>query len=177
MKNTVFWDVTPFGSCKNRVSEERSASIIRVTRIGELATWAETSNRYRLRRWKRYVPPKRRFFQEPHGVTSQKTAFLIFKLPIGAAMLLWLWILLQIPKAQGWNFDPEIGVKQDWVHFLLVTTGPIQPQRHKKLEYGSFLFNSETSIFSSGAYKRTNANICNNHFVQFCIDAKLGLWH
>jgi hypothetical protein len=25
MKNGVFWDVTPCGSCKNRVSEERSA--------------------------------------------------------------------------------------------------------------------------------------------------------
>jgi hypothetical protein len=23
MKNTVFWDVTPCGSCKNRISEER----------------------------------------------------------------------------------------------------------------------------------------------------------
>jgi hypothetical protein len=45
MKNGVFWDVTPRDSCKNRcargtwhlhVSEELSASIIRVTRIGEL---------------------------------------------------------------------------------------------------------------------------------------------
>jgi hypothetical protein len=40
------------------VSEERSAFIIRVTRIGELGT-------------------KRRFLQEPHGLTSQKTAFFI----------------------------------------------------------------------------------------------------
>jgi hypothetical protein len=39
MKNAVLWDVTPCGSCKNR------------------------------------VPPKRRFLQEPHGVTSRKTAF------------------------------------------------------------------------------------------------------
>jgi hypothetical protein len=38
MKHGVFWDVTPCGSCKNRVWEERSASIIRVTRIGELGT-------------------------------------------------------------------------------------------------------------------------------------------
>jgi hypothetical protein len=36
MKNGVFWDVTPCGSCKNHVSEEYSASFIRVTRIGEL---------------------------------------------------------------------------------------------------------------------------------------------
>jgi hypothetical protein len=46
MKNGVFWDVTPCGSCKNRVSEELSASFIRVTRIVELGTTlAVTSNR------------------------------------------------------------------------------------------------------------------------------------
>jgi hypothetical protein len=53
------------------VSEEPSASFIRVTRIGELVTTlATTINR-------RVVPPKRRFLQEPHGVTSQKTPFFI----------------------------------------------------------------------------------------------------
>jgi hypothetical protein len=56
------------------VSEERSASVIMVTRIGELGTTlAVTSNRRTLR----YVPPKRRFLQEPDGVSSQKTAFFI----------------------------------------------------------------------------------------------------
>jgi demethoxyubiquinone hydroxylase (CLK1/Coq7/Cat5 family) len=49
-KNAVFWDVTPCGSCKNRVSEERSASIIRVTRIGELGTSAVTGDQRTLRR-------------------------------------------------------------------------------------------------------------------------------
>jgi hypothetical protein len=34
MKNGVFWDVRPCGCCKKDVSEEHSASIIRVTRIG-----------------------------------------------------------------------------------------------------------------------------------------------
>jgi hypothetical protein len=38
MKNDVFWDVTPCDSSKNRRSEERSASFIRVLRIGELGT-------------------------------------------------------------------------------------------------------------------------------------------
>jgi hypothetical protein len=38
MKNGVFWDVTPCGSVRTDVSEELSASIIRVTRIGELGT-------------------------------------------------------------------------------------------------------------------------------------------
>jgi hypothetical protein len=75
---------------ETHVSEERSASFIKVTRIGELGTTlAVTSNRL-LRSMCRLlvtasvvpsssilVPPKRRFLQEPHGVTSQKTPFFI----------------------------------------------------------------------------------------------------
>jgi hypothetical protein len=53
------------------VSEELIASIIRVTRIGELGTTlAVTSNR-------RDVSEELRFLEEPHGVTSQKTPFFI----------------------------------------------------------------------------------------------------
>jgi hypothetical protein len=56
------------------VSEELSASLIRVTKIGELGTTlAVASNRHTLRR-----NISCRFLQEPHGVTSQKTPF--FKL-------------------------------------------------------------------------------------------------
>jgi hypothetical protein len=87
------------------VSEERRASIIRVTRIDELGTTlAVTSNRRTLyiylkyivilcsfRRFlvmanvpyspilvtqRRHVPPKRRFSQEPSGFTFKKAAFL-----------------------------------------------------------------------------------------------------
>jgi hypothetical protein len=55
------------------ILEELSASFIRVTTIGVLGkTLAVTSNRRTLRR-----TPKRRFLQEPHGVTSQKTSFFI----------------------------------------------------------------------------------------------------
>jgi hypothetical protein len=36
MKNGVFWDVTPYALVRTEVSEELSASFIRVTRIGEL---------------------------------------------------------------------------------------------------------------------------------------------
>jgi hypothetical protein len=43
MKNIVFWGVTPCGSCKNRCFGECRASIIRVTRIGELVILAVTS--------------------------------------------------------------------------------------------------------------------------------------
>jgi hypothetical protein len=76
------------------VSEELSASFIRVTRIGELGTTlAVTSNLRTLRRLlvtATVVPsstilvtpmkealssPKHRFIKEPHGVTSQKTPF------------------------------------------------------------------------------------------------------
>jgi hypothetical protein len=53
------------------VSEELSASFIRVTRIGELGTTlAVTSNRHTLRR-------NTKILQEPHGITSQKTPFFI----------------------------------------------------------------------------------------------------
>jgi hypothetical protein len=38
MKNAVFWDVTSCGSCKNGLSKERIAPIIRVKIISELGT-------------------------------------------------------------------------------------------------------------------------------------------
>jgi hypothetical protein len=67
------------------VSEEPGATFIRMTKIGELGTTqAATSNRRTLQRniFAAYVggrqgPPKRRFLQEPHGVTTQKTPFFI----------------------------------------------------------------------------------------------------
>jgi hypothetical protein len=56
---------------RTHVSEESSASIIKLTRIGELgATLTVTSNRSTL--WND-IPPNHRFLREPHGVTSQKT--------------------------------------------------------------------------------------------------------
>jgi hypothetical protein len=46
MNNAVSWDAMPCGSCKTDVSEERIASNIRVTIIGELGTTlAVTSSR------------------------------------------------------------------------------------------------------------------------------------
>jgi hypothetical protein len=45
MKNGIFWNVTPCDSCKNLLSEELGASIIRVTGIGGLGMLAVTSNR------------------------------------------------------------------------------------------------------------------------------------
>jgi hypothetical protein len=67
---------------KTNVLEELSASIIRVTKIGELGTTlAVTINRRTLRRNATFflsVPPERRLLQAPHSVTSQKTAFFTY---------------------------------------------------------------------------------------------------
>jgi hypothetical protein len=65
------------------VSEELSASFIKVTRICELGamlavTSVVPSSPILVTLMKEaQVPPKRRFLQEPHGVTSQKTPFFI----------------------------------------------------------------------------------------------------
>jgi hypothetical protein len=51
IKDTVFWNATPCVSCKNRFSEKRIASIIRVERTGELGTiLAVTSDRSKMGR-------------------------------------------------------------------------------------------------------------------------------
>jgi hypothetical protein len=104
--NAVSWDVTPCASCKNYVSEELSASTIRVARIGELGTMlAVTTNLRTLRKNTKLIRIVRQllitanivhsspilatlmtealnssemwFLRELHGVTSQKTAFCI----------------------------------------------------------------------------------------------------
>jgi hypothetical protein len=73
MNYTVMWDVTLCGSCK----EQRFGGTNRLhhqdCKIWRAGTLELTSNRSKLR----YLPPKRQFLQEPHGVTSQKTAFFI----------------------------------------------------------------------------------------------------
>jgi hypothetical protein len=88
MKNGVFWDVTPCGSCKNW----RFGGTQHLHHQGDKNRWTKnnvslTSNRrtrltFLVRRfllpgWRRWVPLKRQFLQEPHGVTSQKTPFFI----------------------------------------------------------------------------------------------------
>jgi hypothetical protein len=82
---------------RTNVSEEPGASFIRVTKIGELGTTqTATSNQRTLRRLlveacvvpsspifvtlrkEKPGPPKRRFLQERHGVTTQKTPFYLY---------------------------------------------------------------------------------------------------
>jgi hypothetical protein len=92
---------------RSDVSEELSASIITETRISEIETLAVSSNRLTLRRsaavywflspwlWRRYVPPKRLFLQEPLGVTFQKTPFFIVAAEKTSNLTLMLvWVLL-----------------------------------------------------------------------------------
>jgi hypothetical protein len=71
IKNGVFWVVTPcVALVRTDVSEDRSASIIRVT-IGELGTLAVTINRNTLRSSSETSV----LTTATHGVTSQKTPF------------------------------------------------------------------------------------------------------
>jgi hypothetical protein len=69
MKNTVFWNVTLCGYCKNRCFGGTIPSIIRLTRIGELETMsAVTSNRSALGRKKK--TQKTAFFADVTIVTT-----------------------------------------------------------------------------------------------------------
>jgi hypothetical protein len=74
MKNGVFWDVTPRGSCKNQRFGELSASFIRVTRIGELGTLAVTSNLVFLRSVRRLLVTASVVHSSPILVTLMKEA-------------------------------------------------------------------------------------------------------
>jgi hypothetical protein len=62
------------------VSQEDAASIFRVFSIflKSAATWFLARRFFYPER--RYVPPKRRFTQDLHGATTQKTAFFIHQL-------------------------------------------------------------------------------------------------
>jgi hypothetical protein len=63
------------------ISDERSASIIRVTRINELGTMLTVISKLKHSCYpddgRCHVSPKRRFLQEPHGVTSQEMVFIL----------------------------------------------------------------------------------------------------
>jgi hypothetical protein len=81
MKNAVFWDVTPCGSCKNQRFGGTYRSIIRVTRISELGTaLALTINDARRKGILYYTvlsTALQRASVARHGVIFQKTAFFI----------------------------------------------------------------------------------------------------
>jgi hypothetical protein len=68
MKNAVFWDVAPCKSLVNRRFGGTYRLHIQGRQTLIFLPW----------RWRRYFPPKRRFTQDIHGATSQKTAFSIY---------------------------------------------------------------------------------------------------
>jgi hypothetical protein len=74
------FECTPYGSYKADVSVDRMTSMIKAKRISELGTALAVTAEATCEEilwWRQYVTPKRRFIQEPHGVTSQKKAFFI----------------------------------------------------------------------------------------------------
>jgi hypothetical protein len=114
MKNVVCWDVTPCGSCKNR----RLGGTWRLLHQDDKNRWSRNNtscnwyffvayvgcqlqlvlllvHRFLSPWWRRrQVPPRRRFLQEPHGVTSQKTTFFISCLVRRTSKspgLIWIW--------------------------------------------------------------------------------------
>jgi hypothetical protein len=95
MKNAVFWDVTSCGSCNNW----RFGGTQRLHHQGDKNRWARDVSLATdacCEEIQNGISPKHRFLQEPHGVTSQKTAF--FKSPPWKPWILhvnhyscWLW--------------------------------------------------------------------------------------
>jgi hypothetical protein len=65
------------------VSEERITSIFRVEKsacsCSHLLTLVPRTRIFLPWRWRRYVPPKRRFTHDLHGATSQKKPFFLMK--------------------------------------------------------------------------------------------------
>jgi hypothetical protein len=104
------------------VSEERITSIMRGERNNELGTTLAVTNKTLfLARWFSplwwwwvYVPPKRRFLQEPHGVTSQETAFfsfsalptLVFRAQITTCVRTKIMLCAEISKGISWYCVP-----------------------------------------------------------------------
>jgi hypothetical protein len=73
--SAVFWDVDP---CISRVNRRFRGTIAFIFRTADYNHLLKLIPRSRIIhwRWKRYVPPKRRFTQDLHDATSQKTACL-----------------------------------------------------------------------------------------------------
>jgi hypothetical protein len=82
-ENAVFWNMMTYDSCKNQRFGRTYYFLHQVAKISEPETkLSVTSNSISPRPpnvshwwWRRYVPLKRRFLHEPHGLTFQKTTF------------------------------------------------------------------------------------------------------
>jgi hypothetical protein len=93
MKNAVFWDVAPCrfnikrrfggnyrlhlqGSNNAREGSIRRIALLTVSNLITLSSLALFALHWR---WRRHVPPKRRFMSNPHDATSQKTEFFMIQ--------------------------------------------------------------------------------------------------
>jgi hypothetical protein len=100
MKNAVFWDVALCRYSVNRRFGGKYRLNLRGTKIRErrinLSIYLQSaaSRNFIPRRWRRYVPPNRRFTKYLHGLTSQKTAFFMIE-DIFTSFPLLSWITLR----------------------------------------------------------------------------------
>jgi hypothetical protein len=107
MKNAVFWDVEPCRSRVNRCFRGTYPLYLQGRRKKEKNLWARNQREQvaagSLRvgilffllpwRWRRYVPPIRRFIRDLHGGTSQKTTLFTFiKIRINIILSLYIWL-------------------------------------------------------------------------------------
>jgi hypothetical protein len=75
MKTAVFWDVA---LCRSSVNRRFRGTYRLHLQGSHLLTLVPRSRTFLPWRWRRYIPPKHRFTQDPHSDTSQKTAVFIF---------------------------------------------------------------------------------------------------
>jgi hypothetical protein len=101
-KNSVLWDVTPCGSCKNRRfggtyhlhhqgDKNRAKTMLALTGSCSMLRTKQIKWEW----WRLCVPSRRRFWQERHGVTSQKTSFSIVT-AVKTSDLTWITVKLAL---------------------------------------------------------------------------------
>jgi hypothetical protein len=92
MKNAVFWDVAPCGSCTSRrfggTCDLHLQGITDWQSVNQLLMLLFAQECFLSRKWRQHVPPKRRLVQDAHGATSQKAAFFSLDL-CNAVTYLW----------------------------------------------------------------------------------------
>jgi hypothetical protein len=120
MKNGVFWDVTPCGSCKNRRfggtqrlhhqlrSVHRLPFTANVPSLLILATLMMETLR----------SSKRRFLQVPHSVTSQKTQFLNINV-VPSSLIISNVMTEAIGPPKRWFIQEKHGVTSQKTEFVL----------------------------------------------------------
>jgi hypothetical protein len=116
MKNAVLWDVAPCRYCVNRRFRGTYRLHLQGRKIREPGTSCSHLHKLVPRsriflpwRWRRYVPPKRRFTQYIHDATSQSTAFCIYWLS-----LIHYWLVLY--RRSNIECNERLGMRIGTVH-------------------------------------------------------------